>query len=269
LQSELSKEFSWKDWNKIFLGKFVKGTRRGDQEEPMAKAVRELQQASGKMVCSVEWLEDRGLLWFRGKIYVPQNTYLQRRVVSLCYDTKVAGHPGCWKTLELVSRNYWWPQMSRYIGQYVSTYDLCIRTKLIRQALVGELHPLWIPDLRWDMLSVDFVMKFPLSSRYDTVMTVVDSVSKQAYFIPTHTMVTVEGVARLFLHQVWKLHGLPKCIISDCGPVTNFIRPYLHQFFDNSHGLNGYGKPLRRPFDRYQSHLKEISIGRDIRQINW
>jgi len=51
--------------------------------------------------------------------------------------------------------------------------------------------------------------------------------------------------------------------------VTNFIQPYLHQFFDNSHSLNGYGKPLKRPFDRYQSHLKAISIGRDIRQINW
>jgi len=51
--------------------------------------------------------------------------------------------------------------------------------------------------------------------------------------------------------------------------VTNFIQPYLHQFFDDSHGLNGYGKPLKRPFDRYQSCLKAISIGRDIRQINW
>ena len=53
------------------------------------------------------------------------------------------------------------------------------------------------------------------------------------------------------------------------GGVTNFIQPYLHQFFDDSHSLNGYGKPLKRPFDRYQSRLKAISIGRDIRQINW
>jgi len=51
--------------------------------------------------------------------------------------------------------------------------------------------------------------------------------------------------------------------------VTNFIQPYLYQFFDDSYSLNGYGKPLKRPFDRYQSCLKAISIGRDIRQINW
>jgi len=41
-----------------------------------------------------------------------------------------------------------------------------------------------------------------------------------------HTMVTAEGVARLFLHQVWKLHGLLKCVISDCGPqfVVHFTK---------------------------------------------
>jgi len=116
--------------------------------------------------------------------------------------------------------------MSRYIGQYVSTYDLCIRTKLIRQALVGELHPLWILDSRWDTLSVDFVVELPLSSSHDAVMMVVDSVSKRAHFIPTHTTVTAEGAARLFLHQVWKLHGLLKCVISDRGPqfVAHFTR---------------------------------------------
>ena len=56
---------------------------------------------------------------------------------------------------------------------------------------------------------------------------------------------------------------------SPIAAVTNFIRPYLHQFSIDSHGLNGYGKPLKRPFDRYQSRLEAISNGRDIRQINW
>ena len=116
--------------------------------------------------------------------------------------------------------------MSRYIRQYVSTCDLCLRMKLIRQALVGELHPLRIPDSRWDTLSVDFVVELPLSSGHNTVMTVVDSVSKRAHFILTHMTVTVEGAARLFLYQVWKLHSLLKCVISDRGPqfVACFTR---------------------------------------------
>jgi len=130
------------------LREICQGNQKGDQEEPVVKAARELRQASSKIVCSAEWSEDDRVLWFRGKIYVLWNLNLQRRIVSLCHDTKVAGHPGHWKTLELVSRNYWWPQMSRYIRQYVSTCDLCLRTKPMRQAPVGELHPLQIPDSR-------------------------------------------------------------------------------------------------------------------------
>ena len=73
---------------------------------------------------------------------------------------------------------------------------------------------------------MDFIVELPLSFRHDAVMTVVGSVSKRAHFIPTHTTVTAEGVARLFLHQVWKLHSLPTCVVSDCGPqfVARFTR---------------------------------------------
>jgi len=77
---------------------------------------------------------------------------------------------------------------------------------------------------------VDFVVELSLSSGHNAMMTVVDSVSKRAHFIPTHTTVTVEGAARLFLHQVWKLHGLSTCIVSDRGPqfVARFTRELYH-----------------------------------------
>jgi len=100
---------------KDILREIRQGNQKGDQEEPVAKAVRELRQALSKTVHSVEWSEEEGVLQFRGKIYVSRSSDLRRQVVSLCHNTKVAGHPGRWKTLELVSRNYWWPQMSRYI----------------------------------------------------------------------------------------------------------------------------------------------------------
>jgi len=143
------------------LSDIRKGNQNGDQEEPIAKAARELRSSANKAVHSSEWSNINGLLRFRGKIYVSRSLDLCRQIVAFCHDTQIAGHPGRWKTLELVSQNYWWPQMSRYIGQYVSTCDLCLRTKPWQHSPVGELQLLSILDVRWDTLSVDFVVKLP------------------------------------------------------------------------------------------------------------
>jgi len=63
---------------KDILREIRQENQKGDQEEPVAKAARELQQTSGKTVRSAEWSEDNGVLRFRGKIYVPQNVDLRR-----------------------------------------------------------------------------------------------------------------------------------------------------------------------------------------------
>ena len=108
-----------------------------DQEEVVIMVVKELKKFLAKSVRSLEWSLENGLLYYRGKFYVPE-TELHHWILTLCHDSKLARHPGRWKTLELVSRNYWWPQMSRYIGKYVSTCDMCLQTKSICQLLSGD-----------------------------------------------------------------------------------------------------------------------------------
>ena len=162
--------------------------------------------------------------------------------------------------------------MSRYIGQYVSTCDLCLRMKPIRQAPVGELHPLWILDSRWDTLSVDFVVELPLSSRHDAVMTVVDLVSKRAYFIPMHTTVTAEGAARLFLHQVWKLHGLLKCVVSDRGPqfIARFTRELYRLLGIKLASSTAWHPQTDRQMERVNQELDQyLQLFMNERQDNW
>jgi len=66
-------------------------------------------------------------------------------------------------------------------------------------------------------------------SGHDAVMTVIDSISKRVHFVLMHIMVTVEGAARLFLHHVWKLHGLLKCVVSDHGP--QFIASFTKELY--------------------------------------
>jgi len=68
---------------------------------------------------------------------------------------------------------------------------------------IGKLHLLSVPNTRWETISINFTVELP---EFDSVMAIVDPVSKTVYFIPTHTMVSMEGVVRLF--PTWRWHPL-------------------------------------------------------------
>jgi hypothetical protein len=59
------------------------------------------------------------------------------------------------------------------------------------------------------MISVDFIVELPGSHGYDAIMCVVNSLTKHAHFIPTHTTINAEGTALLSFKEVWKHHGTP------------------------------------------------------------
>jgi len=75
-----------------------------------------------------------------------------------------------------------------------------------------------IPKKPWAHISADFITKLPLAQGYDSILVVVDQLTKMVHFIPTTEKTLAEGLARLFRDNVWKLHGLPESIISDRGP---------------------------------------------------
>ena len=78
------------------------------------------------------------------------------------------------------------------------------------------LHPLELSYAPWDSISMDFITHLPVSEGCSTVSVVVDRFTKMAHFIPIRDkQKTVKGCAKLFLSNVWKLHGLPSDIVSD------------------------------------------------------
>ena len=82
----------------------------------------------------------------------------------------------------------------------------------------GKLQPLDIPNMPWVDVSADFITDLPLSNGYDSILVVVDCFSKKVEFIPCNKTVTALETAKLYLFHVWKNHGLPCTIVSDCGP---------------------------------------------------
>ncbi|CAG8720966.1 13594_t:CDS:2, partial [Acaulospora colombiana] len=72
-----------------------------DLDEPVVKALEELKKSGSKRLEGNEWSEEQGLILFRGKVYVPKDPDLRRKIVEAHHDSVMTGHPGRWKTLEL------------------------------------------------------------------------------------------------------------------------------------------------------------------------
>ena len=89
--------------------------------------------------------------------------------------------------------------MSWYVGHYVATCDPCLWTKVQHQRPTDELQPLVVPEERWEVMSVDFIVELLESGGYNAIMVVVDSVGKRAHFMETVTTITAAGATNLYL----------------------------------------------------------------------
>ena len=84
--------------------------------------------------------------------------------------------------------------------------------------LAGKLKLSEIPEKLWTHLTVDFITKLPVVAEKDTILVVYDRLSKITHFIAATKGISVEGLARLFRDNVWKLHGLPESVVLDRRP---------------------------------------------------
>ena len=65
---------------------------------------------------------------------------------------------------------------------------------------------------------MDFITKLLVVAGKDAILVVCDRLSKMTHFVATTEGMLVEGLARLFRNNVWKLHGLLESVVSDRGP---------------------------------------------------
>ena len=101
------------------------------------------------------------------------------------------------------------------MARYVQGCDTCNRVKTFPTQKVGKLIPNKVPDRRWQVISVDMIGELPESRGNNAILVVVDRLSKRIHAIPTVTSLDSKGVARLFLENVWRHHGLPDEVISN------------------------------------------------------
>ena len=137
------------------------------------------------MLRNEEWQVEEGLVLKEGRVYVPKDEKLRMEIIRLHHDIPIAGHGGQWKMVELVTRNYWWPGVTKKVKQYVEGCDQCQRMKNRAEMPAGKLRPNQIPERPWQHILVDFIMKLPVSKSYDSILVVCNRFSKMSHFVVT------------------------------------------------------------------------------------
>ena len=109
----------------------------------------------------------------------------------------------------------------------------CQRYKADLSAPGSLLQPLPISGAIWIDVSLDFIEGLPKSRGKDTILVVVDRFSKYAHFLPLSHPYTAVTIAQLYFDRVFKLHGIPKTLVSDRDKV--FVSHFWQELFTLHH----------------------------------
>jgi len=166
-------------------------------------------------------LTAQGLLYYApAACEHPRLCVPQCQVNSMLYeyhDAPVAGHLGFDKTYAQLRARFFWPNMAKTVKSHVLSCDSCQRNKASQRPPAGLLQPLPIPSGKWEDISMDFVSGLPPTrgQGFDAILVVVDRLTKMMHAIPTHSDAPMSVTARLFTDHIFRLHGLPKTIVTD------------------------------------------------------
>src|SRR6202012_3648638 len=160
--------------------------------------------------------------WYKeGKRVVTSGLTAKRKIIRDHHDSPTYGHPGIKRTQDLIERYYWWPRMKMDVLMYVKGCAECQRMKSNTHPTKAPLQPIFPkPEaLPFATVTMDLIMKLPISQGYNSILTVTDhNCTKAVVLIPCQEASTAEDIATLYVKYVFVRFGLPDKFISDRDP---------------------------------------------------
>ncbi|KAK8594732.1 hypothetical protein V6N13_015651 [Hibiscus sabdariffa] len=185
------------------------------QDSSLLPVIKQVEQGT----TDVYSFDQDGVMCFRGRYCVPDDDQLKQTILREAHSSPYAMHPGGDKMYQNLKERYRWAGMKKDISDYVARCLTCQQVKAEHQHPSGLLQPIRIPEWKWDCITMDFVTGLPLTpSKKDSVWVIVDRLTKSAHFIPVRSNYTVDKLAKLYISEIVRLHGVPLSIISDRDP---------------------------------------------------
>ena len=153
------------------------------------------------------------------RLAVLSSLVLRWELMAQFHNLPTAGHPGRDNTLALIAQHYWWPGMTTWVEWYVTGCALCQQNKIHTTKKKTPLYhipgdPSMCP---FNVVALDLITQLPKANGHNMILMVVDQgCSRATIFLPCHTTITGEGVALLYLKNLFPWFRVPSRIISDC-----------------------------------------------------
>lgn len=155
-----------------------------------------------------------GLLFIGTCLIIPKYKNLQENLFQLTHDN--LGYFGSEKSYASLCNDFYWPNMCKNLTQgYVPSCSDCQRNKLRTSKTPSPLHPLPVPDRRFDSVAIDFVGPLPKDEGFDAIITMTDRLGADIQIMACHSTITAEDFAYLFFDRWYCENGCPLKIISD------------------------------------------------------
>jgi hypothetical protein len=161
------------------------------------------------------------------QLVIPEHKPLRTAILREHHDPPYAGHRGRKPTEHFVQRLYWWPSMQKDVHTYVDACEKCMANKPSARKPTCVAKSMPTPLRPWERFSMDWMTDFPVTKNgFDSILVVVDYLTKLAHFIPTNKSQTSEEVAKLLRREIVRLHGVSEVIVSDRDPklVGNYMQ---------------------------------------------
>ena len=199
----------------------------------------------------------------------------KHKIIRAYHDVLAYGHPGISRTKDLVAKYYWWPQLAKDVQEYIKGCAQCQQNKVNTHPAKAPLNPILpTPEaLPFQTISMDFIVKLPELAGYDSILTITDhDCTKMLIVIPCRETITAEGVAELFLQQIFPRFRLPSKIISDRYPrfVSKFMKELCRLMGITQNISTAYHPRTDGQSERSNQWLEQyLRFWVDHQQTNW
>ena len=151
-----------------------------------------------------DWSFDNGHLYFCKQLYVPPSA--RSALLHSIHTSPLLGHMGVFHTKSILECDFWWPGLSTFVKHFVADCIVCQQNKVNTHPTVPPLCPISSTiSLPFKQLSVDLITNLPVSSRFDSVMVMVDhGLTKGVILAPCSKTIDAAGIAQLFFDFVFK-----------------------------------------------------------------